>query len=977
VTEETLMPRSRTLRPLRALLALALLILALPLRAIDPDREISQYGNQSWTVEKGLPHGTVRSILETSDGYLWMATYEGLARFNGFDFEVFDRSTTPAFANSSATILLEGSDGTLWIGTNGGLTRYRNRAFKTYTKADGLSNDSIYALAEAPDHSILIGTNGGGLNRLRDGRFEILGEKEGLAHQAVTALVFDGDGSLWIGTNGGGVVRMHDGRFERFTTRDGLYDKGVLAILRDREGAMWVGTYSGINRIRGGRIERFGETMGVTHEQITSLYQDRAGSIWAGTYGAGLLRIAGARISSFGTKQGLLNESVRSIFEDSEENLWVGTNGGVQRLTAAKFASWSSLEGLISDYARTVIQSRDGRVWIGTAGGLSILDDGKVRNYEKSNGLVANYVLSLCEARDGAVWIGTTSGLNRMSGGRVTNTYTTRNGLSNPSIRAIVEDGQGTIWVGTDRGLNAVRNGKVQSYTNRDGLQNDTILNMAVAKDDSLWIATDGGGLVRFRDGAFTTIGLTEGLGSESILSVHIDDDGTVWAGTDGKGLVRIRGGKVTRYTATRGLYRDKVSQIQDDGLGRLWFGSSRGVFVIPRDQLDRFADGKIDRLTSTVYGQSDGLRSIQFNGASGTPSMRSRDGRLWFATAGGVATIDPKAIPLPRSFTRPIVIESVTSDGRNVPVDVLGVEFPAGTSRFEMRYTALTFAAPEKVVFRQRLEGWDKQWLEVGDRRLATYSNIPPGEYRFRVIAAGSDRVWSPEGASIRVKILPFFYQTLAFRLLLIAAAIGLAFSLHFYRLGRIEAQRKRLELLVDDRTQQLAEANQMLQRLSSTDGLTGIANRRQFDERMRIEWNRAIRAGGPLSLLLIDIDHFKKLNDSVGHQAGDDCLRRVATAIADEFRRAEDLVARYGGEEMAVILSALAPEEVLQQAERTRRAVEALALPHPLGVVTVSIGAATIEATQESAPEILIASADGALYRAKERGRNRVEMA
>jgi diguanylate cyclase (GGDEF)-like protein len=968
------MTSKRASRLRHAAIAIASIAIALLARAIDPGREISQYGNESWTVEKGLPHGTVRSILETSDGYVWMATYEGLARFNGYEFAVFDGANTPAIANSSATALLEGSDRTLWIGTNGGLVRYRDREFTAFTKADGLSNDSIYALAEGPDRSIWIGTNGGGLNRFRDGRFEQVGAAEGLARQAVTSLVFDGDGALWIGTNGG-VARMKDGGFRLFTTRDGLYDNAVLTLLRDRDGAIWVGTYDGLNRIREGRVERLGETLGVPPGQITSLFQDEAGSVWAGTYGAGLLRVRGGHIGQFGRKQGLLNESVRSIYEDSEGNLWVGTNGGVQRLTAAKFVNWSSLEGLVSDYARTLLESRDGRVWIGTAGGLSVLEGGKARNYDEKSGLVASYVLSLCESRDGAIWIGTTNGLNRMAGGRVTHTYTTRDGLSNPSIRAIVEDSRGTVWIGTDRGLNALRAGKIESFSNRNGLQNDIILNMAIAKDDTLWIATDGGGLVRFRDGAFATVAADEGLGNESVLSVRVDDDGTVWAGTDSKGLVRYRDGRITRYTASRGLYRDKVTQILDDGAGNLWFGSSRGIFVLSRAQLDAFADGKVARLTPTVYGQNDGLRSIQCNGASGTPALRGRDGRLWFATTAGVASIDPKSLPRTRSFSRPIVIESVVADGHAVPVVAKGVELPPGTGRFELRYAALTFSAPEKVVFRHRLEGWDDEWLDVGDRRLTSYNNIPPGKYRFRVIAAGSDGVWTAEGASLPVTILPFFYQTLAFKVIVALGVVALALSLHRYRLARIEAQRRRLELLVDDRTRELAEANRKLEHLSTTDGLTGIANRRRFDARLQAEWNRAMRAGSPISLLLADVDHFKKLNDSVGHQAGDDCLRRVATAIDAEFRRAEDLVARYGGEEMAVILTGLLPEDVAQQAERARRAIEALALPHPLGVVTVSIGAATMRPREGSSPDELIAAADAALYRAKSNGRNRVE--
>jgi diguanylate cyclase (GGDEF)-like protein len=959
------------------ILSALLSVVAPSLGAIDPHREITQYARQAWTVESGLPHGTVRSILQASDGYLWMATYEGLARFSGFEFELFDRTTAPGLAHNSVLVLLEARDGALWIGTNGGLTRYRDRRFESFTTADGLTHDSIYALAEAPDGALWIGTNGGGLNRFHQGRFETFAGSETLRRQFISSLAFDGDGALWIGTNGNGVFRLHDDRLESFGARDGLYDDAVMSLLAGDDGALWVGTYSGLNRIHGGRVERLGDTRGVPTEQFTALFQDRDGTIWAGTYGEGLLRITDARIARYNTAQGLLNESVRSIQEDVEGNLWIGTNGGVERFTAGKFVNWGVAEGLVSDYVRAIVESRDGRVWIGTAGGLSSLEGRTVRNFDQSTGLVADYVFSLRETRDGALWVGTPNGLSRMSGDRVTRTFTTRDGLSNNSIRALVEDAKGTLWVGTDRGLNAIRDGSIRSYTTADGLPSDFVLVMARGPDDALWVATDGGGIVRLREGSLTTFGLGESVPSLVILSLHVDDDGTVWAGTDGEGLVRIRDDRVTLFTTRDGLDRDKILQIVDDGIGNLWLGSARGISVVPRAQLEGHAAGTRARLTPVVYGRSDGLRSIQCNGASGTPVLKSRDGRLWFATTGGVAAIDPRAIQAPVPFSRPVVVEALSADGLDLPVDSGELVLPPGTRRFEVRYGALTFRSPEKVVFRHRLEGFDDAWVDAGRRRLASYSNLPPGEYRFHVTAADSEGGWSDAGASIAVTIRPLFHQTLAFRLLLAAAVVGAAFGLHRLRLGRIDAQRRVLETLVGQRTEELALANQMLHHLSVTDALTGIANRRQFDERLRADWNRAARSGALLSLLMIDIDDFKLINDTEGHQAGDEILRRLASGIAHEFRRAEDLVARYGGEEIVVILWDLQPREALDQARRVRHAVEALALPHPEGTVTVSIGVATATPRADVRPESLVRAADDALYRAKTSGRNRVEQA
>ena len=459
------------------------------------------------------------------------------------------------------------------------------------------------------------------------------------------------------------------------------------------------------------------------------------------------------------------------------------------------------------------------------------------------------------------------------------------------------------------------------------------------------------------------------------MLALYEDSDGCLWIGTDGGGLNRLRDGKFTHVTRRDGLFDDVQYQILEDGRGSLWMSCSRGIFEVPRRQLEEFAGGTRDSVTSISYGRADGMRSAECSGFTQPAGWKTRDGRLWFPTIEGAVVIDPDRIKS-NAAPPPVVIEEMRVD-RGIVSTSGPVELSPGRGDLEFHYTGLSFVDPGRVRFRYVLEGFDPEWIDAGTRRTAFYTNIPPGWYTFRVIACNNDGVWNETGASAHFRLRPRFRDTPWFYGL---CAVGLALS--GYGASRVRAARARaregeLERQVGERTLQLEEANAKLQNLSELDALTGIANRRRFEETLAREWRRASRDGLPLSLVMIDIDYFKDFNDAYGHQVGDQCLRRVAHEIRGALTRPGDLLSRYGGEEFAAILPSTPLRGAEAVAEVLRARVESMATRHPKapkGVVTISLGVATASPGSVSSPEALVAEADGALYRAKRAGRNRV---
>jgi diguanylate cyclase (GGDEF)-like protein len=956
--------------------------------ALDPRKALTQYSHDNWQSNRGLPQNAVNAIAQGPEGYLWCATQEGLVRFDGVQFTVFDKWNTPALTNNNIRALCFDRAGALWIGTNGGgLVRMKDGVFETFTTSQGLVYDNVNSLCPTADGSLWAGTYGGGLSRFKDGRFTNFTTRDGLAHDSVLALFEDPDGSLWVGTNGGGVCRYEEGRFSRPAWARSISHETVYAIRRTRDGALWVGTYGGgIYRVVDGKMTHLTTKEGLSNDRVLSLYEDKDGALWVGTFGGGISRHYDGRWDSISSAQGLPYDVVRAFAEDREGNLWIGLDGGgLLRLHDGSFKAYSVQEGLSNDFAIGITQTRDGDVWVTTnGGGINRIHDGKITSLTTREGLPNDLVRSIYEDASGSLWIGTDGGGLAVveRSGRV-KVMDTRKGLSSNRVIAIMGDSKGNIWVGTNGGgLDLIRDGVVTVMPQRPGRA--AMVNL-IHEDrlGRLWVGTYGGGLSLLEGNTFTSFPGQDEIGSAIVTHIHEDADGTLWLGTIGSGLIRLRGGHVVKYTRRDGLFDDVAYEVLDDGLGHLWMSGNTGVYRVARASLEAFADGRAQSIPCESYGEADGMKSAECNGGFTPSGYRTADGQLWFPTMRGVAVVDPAHLGL-NKLPPPVRVERVILNGK--PLDAAApVVVPPGRNSLEIHYTGLSFVAPARVRFKYQLTGYDPSWVDAGVRRTAYYTDIPPGRYDFKVVACNNDGRWNDVGASISVVKRPRLYQTAWFWALCAAAVVLLGPGLYWVRVRRLQARQRELEALVGERTSALQEAylkleqaNGRLEALSSQDPLTGVANRRVFDDVLEREWRRAQRSGQPLSLLMVDIDSFKAYNDAYGHKQGDECLRQVATALSSTANRAGDLVSRYGGEEFVVVLPATSSSGAKAMAESLRMKVEALGIPHEASAtapfVTISVGVGTGVPQEDSPSSYVLERADRALYLAKQEGRNRV---
>ncbi len=815
---------------------LAGVLLAPAALALDPSKALTQYMLTVWQTDQGLPQNSVFAIHQTRDGYLWIGTEEGLVRFDGVRFTLFDKRNTPEIRHNWIQSLLETSDGSLWIGiVGGGLARYKDGAFTSFGTADGLPSDFVWDLADGGDGSIYIATDGG-LARFANGRITAIDR----THEQLRTLALAHDGTLWIGTDGHGVLRMQGGRVEEYEPPR-LPSKIVLAIRETRDGNVWLGTAAGLLRLRGMESQLFTRANGLPHDNVRSLFEDSRGVLWVGTGDGGVARYTNGAFTTLSMEHGMASNDIRSLFEDREGNLWIGSGaGGIARLRDGTFTMFGVREGIGGDNVRTVMQDRAGAMWVGGRG-LTRLGPAQP-TFTRASGLASDIVYSLHEARDGTIWVGTDSGVSRSRGDRFE--VVPIDSASHGEVRAFEDDASGTLWIGTEGGL--VRRepeGALRLFTTKDGLPGNGILTLHRARDGVLWIGTRQG-LARMAQGETIEPFTPAGLARAPIIAITEEPDGTLWFASGAVGLFRLKNGRVDHFTSRQGLYDDTLMETLEDSAGNFWVGTNRGIFRVSKRALDEVARGVRKSVESTVYGTGDGLRTAECNGGTQPAGWKSSDGKLWFATIRGLAMVDPSRLT-PSSVPPPVVVEHLRTGTRSWSA-TRALELPPGSNDLEIQYTAFSFSAPERIRFRYRLEGFDQEWVDAGSRRTAYYTNVPPGSYRFRVSAANESGVWSDADAVLPLTIAPRFHQTLTFRISLAILVLFAIWLLDRARVWRMRSRERWLTELVAERTRSLEEA------LAGAESARREAeeHRREAErqhieaERLRIEAETASRA-------------------------------------------------------------------------------------------------------------------------------------
>ena len=758
-------------------------------------KPLIHFNLETWRTDQGLPHGTVKSIAQDSDGYLWVATYEGVVRFDGVSFKAFEDRGVLA---KDTTELLIDLDETLWIGT----LEYGVHGFpKTgdpirIDSAAGLASDHIWSLAGTGSEQLWIGTAEGLCVRAKgEMRCGLGGET--VAEGPVTAIVPDGN-ALWLGVEGGGVFRLDLESERAVDMGDGLPTGRIQDLIRDPAGNLWAATFGdGLFRFQG---ERFVPVAG-TEGLIRSLHAGPDGAVWIGTYGGGLQRLVGDALETLDSRLGMPNDHIHAIHADRGGNIWVGSNGGLTRLRDTAFSALGVEQGLAGPYVRSITEDHDGNIWVGSdARGVSVLHEGRVVDaLDQSDGLAASSVRALWPRGDGSMLIATYGGaLQRWFRGRLEPVVV--EDLPTDLIRALYGDQDGNLWAAAyQAGVFRIRGEKTDFYTLEHGLPGLDVRAFAEAPDGSLWIATFGDGVARFDGKRFDAVDL--GLASDLLFDLAFDRHGWAWfAGSAGLSAVDPEG-EVREIDL--GRFDDlSVFRILEGGDGRLWLCTNRGVA-----RLDHPAEptGRLLRF----FDQADGMPVSQCNGGSQPSGWRSRDGALWFPTPAGVAWIHPGEVK-PLQPPPPVMIERVLVDGKELSLDAAAA--PSGSRRFEIDYTSLWLAAPERVRYRYRLSGVDDDWVDAGSRRTAFYTNLSPGSHEFEVTAANRADNWI-EPTRMTLEVTPRVYETLAFRLFALAVLAILVVLIVRWRNMDLKRQAQRLADMVMQRTSSLMKANEELE--------------------------------------------------------------------------------------------------------------------------------------------------------------------
>jgi len=779
------------------------LLLSLPLPALDPDKAINQYVHRVWNVESGLPQNSVRAILQTGDRYLWLATEEGLARFDGRRFTTFNKVNTEVMRDHHTLRLMEDSRGRLWIGCWDGLLLIReNGVFRNALSGGETVPSRIHAIFEDSRGTIWVGTVKG-LLRHRDGVLEphdFGPEREGLK---IFSFDEDSEGTIWAGSNQG-LLRLDADGFRFLTTVDGLPTDLVREVHVDRRDRVWLGTYGGgLARWTADGVATFTIEDGLPGPSINTILEDRNGNLWIGTSDSGICRYDGTAFTTYNTGDGLSNNYVEALFEDADGNLWVGTSGGgVDQFIDGRLTTIFGPESLTNDVVFSVLEDREGDIWAGTMAGLTRLrPDGRVEQFTTANGLADNLVLTLTSDGAGDLWIGTRRGIQRRSRGTFQG-YTTEDGLADDLVTAVKQVADESIWIGTGAGINRYADGTLSLLSGDEAFIACRVIHPAGI--DRTWVGTRTQGvLVLDLEGRRVAAHDVEnGLATNHVLDIHQDERGVFWVASVG-GITRIEGSTHFTITIRHGLYCDEVFRILEDREGRFWMTGNKGLFTVERSALDALAEGRTDRVKSRVFDKADGMMSTECNGVAQPAGWMTRAGRIYFPTIKGMVTFDPSSIAH-SDEPPPVMVESVFID--DVAYAPQGtVLVPPGSHRLEIHYTALSFLAPHLDRFRYRMEGYDKQWINAGGNRMAVYTEIPPGRYRFRVTA--SPETDPPVGAcaSLALEFEPRFYETPLFIFSGILALTLLVLGGHRYRIRQHARREELLSDLVDRRTQKL----------------------------------------------------------------------------------------------------------------------------------------------------------------------------
>lgn len=952
------------------------------------------YNREVWTTSDGLPHNTINNINQDLDGYLYFASWEGAVRFDGRHFELYRQEQLAGMVDSGILIIEKLASGEMLLGgARGGLVKIGADQARLLPKVSTAINDVL----EDPDGHLWISTEGNGLFRISpQGQLQHFRHELKVSAFTTHNLHQSSADRIWLGSAEGLLwfnPQLPNPRFHRVEVFAGV---NVAAITENKQGQLLIGTERGVYIFENQQFNLLDPILAKV--RINKLLVDKDDTVWIGTFSDGVFRHSALGLENLNVSNGLPNNKVYSLFQDRENSIWIGTNAGLTRLRVSPFRNLTTQKGLVDNYVRTLLVHSDGSEWIGTTAGLNHIVAGKISTVEFSPALRVASFRSLAEGPDGDVWVGTyADGVIRLRQGKEIARYDRRHGLGTNTVMAMLPLADGSIWLGTTGGLSLVTNGTVRTLHMVDGLPGEFINSLKLAPDGKIWVGT-GFGPAIYSHEKLTAVDVATEQGPRQIFDFFFET-GTpyVWMATD-RGVVRYdyQLQSVGVVGHRHGLPVEKFFSIQQETGPQsdyFWLSSNKGVIRLQKSDLEAVMRGTQQKLQRIEhFGELEGMLNAQCNGGSMPSALRHPDGSFWFATAMGVAQLDPTQLSSFQPAPPPVVVQKVLADG----VQSAGKtpELAVGTRRVEFRYAGMSFLMPNRLVFRTRLLGFEQDWVERGNQYRAEYTNLAPGNYEFQVMATYPDTEWPEHFSTVSFSVRAGWwqYQGIWFGLCVIVA--GSIFWMYRWRTRQLlrnalhlqqqvelqtrelQLQAEQLQTLVTEKSELVAQLQQQTETLEQQvrlDALTGIANRRAFDESLQYECLRSSRLQQPMSLVLLDLDHFKRVNDQYSHLAGDLVLKRVSALLQQQIRDI-DTLARWGGEEFALLLPNTTLGAAVEICERIRQQITKIDcqdIDHSLHL-TASFGVAN--SGTQGQPRQLISQADAMLYLAKARGRDQI---
>lgn len=941
-----------------------------------------------WTTADNLPHNRIHDMAQTPDGFLWLATWEGVARFDGSRFRIFDGANTPDLGRHGVRALAVDADGALWLGTTrDGLLRLQNDQWELFDQDQGLPANQILDLLVDSDNRLWIATEDQGIAIYANQRFTHI-PPDRLLDSTILSLHATLSGAIWAVTRHGINVIEGD-QVSVLDQRHGLPERLVRAYYETPAGKVYVGTEVGLYVYRNGRFNR--DSRWPDGHTVSSIISDGDGGLYLGSFSHGLFHLDHNNIlTSRNTSNGMPNNQVIGLLVDNEGHLWAGTNGGLTQLLAVSFSTLTTTTGLSDNYVRAVLEASDGTLWIGTSNGLNRWRDGQMTRLGVDDGLVSDSIISLAE-NDGQIWVGSYGfGVNIIDRSDQVQPLT---GPALPSghVRSILHARNGDTYIGTVAGLVQRRDASEETvehvvFDKPEGLPRGLINALYEAANGDIWIGT-AEGMARLIDGSIQSLNDSAGFDNADVFAFAEDTQGHLWIGSE-TGLLRWRGDSdgFERIGRDHGLPEIAFFSILIDAKQQMWLSSNRGIFRISLPELRIRAAGGGALPAIDHFTEEHGMATRQANGASQPAAALIGDNQVGFATAGGLALATIDAMSQVSQQQPPgVTLEQVSVDGVNVSHHSLALA--PNTKSINFRVAGVHFGQPQALRYRYKLDGFS-DWTALTDERTTQFTNLPPDDYVFHAQASLPGGFFS-EDLAVAFSVIPAWYQRHWVQALLTVAALLTLLAIIGLRVRHAEHRARELELEVDARTTDLKrqtaelksaahEKNRLMEELemqsrrfehqAKHDGLTGLANRREFDRQLRRLFAESRLGQQDLTVALIDIDHFKRINDSFSHQAGDNALIELAALMQEHLAIDEAIqLARYGGEEFAALFPGLDAETVRSRCEAFRHLVE----EHEFGrsgdgfFLTISVG--LCDDLGLPSHEKLVNQADNKLYEAK----------